>query len=246
MLEIWIAKTQPQELQRLEAVLSDDEQARCSSIRIPDVRDQYVVAHALKRLSIANLLGARDPRRLRFARLSHGKPVLLDGPLNFNLSHSRGICAIVLSTFGPCGIDIETHRLNRPLASALLRSMTLEEQRDIETADDPYTAFIKRWVLKEAYSKVSGLGLAEPFGQLCTKREIDWRNGEFGYLRNTNIWRRNSADHAIAMCATGCPGAQWCHAAQALPQTELGELVAQGFEFTGAFAATIDGQRATA
>lgn len=245
MLEIWIAATQLQKLERLEAILSDDEQARCASMRIPEVREQYVVAHALKRLSIANLLRARNPRRLRFARLSHGKPVLLDGPLNFNLSHSRGICAIVLSTFGPCGIDIETHRLNRPLASALLRNMTAEERREIERAADPYTAFIKRWVLKEAYSKVSGLGLAEEFGRLCTNREIEWRNGEFGHLRDVNIWRRNTPEHAIAMCATGWPGAQWCRGAEEFPQTELGDLVVQGFEFTGAFAAAGQ-QRATA
>ncbi|ODA67376.1 hypothetical protein A7A08_01408 [Methyloligella halotolerans] len=93
MLEVWIAATQGQDLDGLQSVLSDEERTRCTSIRIPDVRDQYIVAHALKRLTIANLLGARDPRRLRFARLSRGKPVLLDGPLNFNLSHSRGICA---------------------------------------------------------------------------------------------------------------------------------------------------------
>ncbi|ODA67375.1 4'-phosphopantetheinyl transferase superfamily protein [Methyloligella halotolerans] len=151
----------------------------------------------------------------------------------------------MLSTFGPCGIDIETHRLNRPLASALLRSMTADEQREIERASDPYTAFINRWVLKEAYSKVSGLGLAEPFGELCTKREIEWRNDEFGHLRKVNIWRRNSPDHAIAMCATGWPGAQWCRGAEELSQTRLGDLAVSGFEFVGAFAAA-EPQRATA
>ena len=183
VFEAWIAETGQARLDLLEDILSDEEQARGRQFHRQELREQHVVAHALKRLCIAKRLGGLDPRELHFATQASGKPILLDALIDFNLSHSRGVCAVALSRLGPCGVDIEVRGAGRYLSPALLKTMTVKEQERILAAGDPYAAFVECWVVKEAYAKLTGLGLAEQFDKLCAEQVFDGSGSEFGNLR---------------------------------------------------------------
>ncbi len=83
-----------------------------------------------------------------------GKPYLPESDLHFSISHSADFVACVAAS-EPVGIDIEQRR---PFSERLKQRVLTAG--DIEDGIDPLTA----WVIKEAYSKYLGLGLALPFG----------------------------------------------------------------------------------
>lgn len=229
--EIWIAETAAPRAPPLADVLSGEEKERCNRFHRQELRDLYITAHALKRLSIADRLGAPDPRTLRFAAGARGKPVLRDAPLHFNLSHSRGVCAVALSQHGPCGVDVEAHDARRNFA-ALMKAMTASERKLIQAAEHPQVAFVQRWVIKEAYSKFTGLGLAERFDRLCTECELRDTGGGFGSIRNTCIYRTSFPHYSIAACVAGLPLEPWTGEVSAAPETSFGELTVRGYQFS--------------
>ncbi len=201
-LTLWIADAREAATDDLDRVLAEDEQARCRQFRRAELRKQFIVAHALKRICIANSLGASDPRALSFAKLASGKPIV-EAPLHFNLSHSHGLCAVAVSELAACGVDIEVHGKKTAVEASLLKAMTMRERRDISKAEDPYRAFVDCWVVKEAYAKCTGLGLAQIFARLCTKQECVWTTQGHGMLRGMHVWRKTIPAYSVAICLDG-------------------------------------------
>lgn len=197
---LWIADARQASIDGLYRILTEDEQVRCCQFRRAELMNQFIVAHALKRICIAGWLGTIDPRALSFARLGSGKPTVLDAPLHFNLSHSHGLCTVVVSELAPCGVDIEAHGTKTTVDPGLMRAMTTRERQDIADAEHPYRAFVDCWVVKEAYAKCTGLGLAEAFAELCTKQECQWTTQGFGVLRGKRLWRKTFPTYSIAVC----------------------------------------------
>jgi phosphopantetheinyl transferase len=233
IFEAWIAEAPKQQPDLLADILSEDERARGRQFHRQTLREQHVVAHALKRLCIAKWLDGQDPRELRFVTQASGKPMLLDAPLDFNISHSGGVCAVVLSSQGPCGVDIETHDAGRYLSSALLKTMTEKEQEHILAANDFYAAFVERWVVKEAYAKLTSLGLAERFDKLCTEQAFDGGETEFGTIRQSHVWRRRFTQSCIAVCVNDSGEGTWYGDIEATPDADLDGLTATRFRFSG-------------
>jgi len=233
IFEAWVAETGQQNIHLLEKVLSEEERSRGWQFHRQELREQHVVAHALKRLCIAKWLGGIDPRELRFAALASGKPILLDTPVEFNLSHTRGVCAVVLSNLGPCGVDIEAREAGRHLSPALLETMTVSEQGRILASGDPYGAFVERWVVKEAFAKFTGLGLAERFDTLCTEHMFDEDGAEFGSFRDAHLWRKQFGRYCIAVCVAVARDGAWRGNIHAASEDGFGGLTASGYEFIG-------------
>jgi 4'-phosphopantetheinyl transferase len=151
--------------ERMLCWLSVEERDRMQKFRAPRHRHTYLVAHALVRGALAKELGC-EPTELIFETNAYGKPSLVlsaaDEKLEFNLSHTEGMCVVALSRSSRVGCDVET--LNQPgLEVDIARNFfTPEESAEILT--HPPARQVERlltyWTLKEAYIKAEGQGLS--------------------------------------------------------------------------------------
>jgi 4'-phosphopantetheinyl transferase len=149
------------QLARLGEWLTDDEHERAARYLHVPTRHQFVVARAGLRLLLGRYLGA-DPKRLRLTQTNTGKPILVDGGLQFNVSHSHEVGLIALSAGVEVGVDVErvraypgnldmADRYFTPGEVAALRRLPLGAREQ---------AFYHVWTRKEAFLKATGLGLS--------------------------------------------------------------------------------------
>lgn len=147
-------------------LLSDDERDRHSNLGFADDRRDYVVGHALLRISLAARVGV-PARQLQFDATPYGKPVLSlsrPGPTtSFSLAHAHGIVACAISDASPVGVDVDTVRADTPaldIARLWFAPAEIESLANC-TGDERAARFCELWTLKEAYSKAVGLGLGQ-------------------------------------------------------------------------------------
>ena len=93
-----------------------------------------------------------------------GAPYLPNRQESFvSISHCRRAVAVVVSTAGRVGIDVECRR---KVGDGLLeRVCTTEEQAVVRSAYDPEMAFLQLWTRKEAVLKMRGTGI-QGFGSM--------------------------------------------------------------------------------
>ena len=88
----------------------------------------------------------------------HGKPSIVGHPdIFFNLSHCKEAAVCVISDH-PVGIDVESIREYKE--SLVRYTMNDEEIREIESSENPASAFIRLWTMKEATMKLVGTGIS--------------------------------------------------------------------------------------
>jgi phosphopantetheine--protein transferase-like protein len=116
---------------------------------------EYLAGRALLRHGLARHTG-RPAASFRIETSSDGKPRCVDGPA-LSVSHSGDVLVCALADSGPLGVDVET-RTPRELAAVAERFFTKAEARWL--AAEPEQRFRMLWVLKEAYLKALGAGLA--------------------------------------------------------------------------------------
>lgn len=146
----------------LREELSHEEAERAARFRSPADGRRFVVAHAALRSILAGSLGA-DPRELRLTAEDGGKPFLAApaaAPVRFNLSHSRDLALVAVSQGREVGVDLE-YRQIRDVDEIAGRYFSAVERRNLEgmALDQRRAAFLRGWVLKEAYLKACGDGL---------------------------------------------------------------------------------------
>ncbi len=143
------------------AVLSPPERARGERLRNPLHRRRHRAAWGQLRWLLASCLG-RSPEGLRFGRERHGKPFLVDAPLDFNLSHSGDRLLIAVAGGRSVGVDVERVRpLARmaALAEYCLAPSELVWWRKLGEKER-IGVFFKFWTGKEAFVKADGRGLS--------------------------------------------------------------------------------------
>jgi len=148
-------------LAELSTILSEDERARASRFVFERDRDRFVAARGLLRELLGETLGER-PEALRFRYGKRGKPALDGHALRFNLSHSHGKAAFVLSTRREVGIDLErirpVERAER-IAERIFPPDALKAFRALDGVERE-TEFFRAWTRREAHGKALGEGLA--------------------------------------------------------------------------------------
>lgn len=151
----------------LSAWLTDEERARAARFHFEKDRSHWIAARAGLRLLLAGWTGL-EPCRVAIETEPAGKPFVAGRPVHFSLSHSGGQAAVVLSKFGPVGVDLEP--LGRPhkLADCLDTFCHPEERKDRSGQ-----ALLRIWCAKEAYLKALGVGLAMPPAGLCLEPQGD-------------------------------------------------------------------------
>lgn len=90
-------------------------------------------------------------------KTEQGKPYFQGDPLHFSISHTKRHVFCALSERN-VGLDAE--EMDRAIDLRLAdKILSPEEKRRYEKAGDKRVALLKLWVLKEAYAKLTGLGL---------------------------------------------------------------------------------------
>lgn len=144
----------------------------CARLRKPAARRQCLMAHILLRLALADAVnGEVSPDEWRFERDAQSKPSLpsTSHRLNFSLSHEQELAVVAVCTTNPVGVDVarlENCPRTQPVWSAVTpaeRVLLFSESPDLRAHD-----FVRLWALKEAYTKMRGLGHALDFSRLET------------------------------------------------------------------------------
>ena len=148
-------------------LLSADELARAQQFK--KNQHHFLATRALLRKTLARYTRI-TPKQLQFSRALHGKPFLTDTPtpLYFNLSHSGSFAALVVSSRGEVGVDIETAR-KRSYLKIVERFFHKDEVTQLYNCDETEREklFYRMWTLKEAFFKATGMGISQGLDKVC-------------------------------------------------------------------------------
>jgi 4'-phosphopantetheinyl transferase len=172
-IHIWRAflDTDVSVVQRLEQLLTQDEQARASRFRFDRDRRRFVVGRGLLRAILAHYLRV-DPRELLFAYGTHGKPYL-ESPFTdaqqfcFNMSHSQSFGLYAFAVGAEIGIDVERVTPLADMATIADHFFSAQEKRALHEVPEHEATerFYEIWTKKEAYIKAIGKGLSHRLDQ---------------------------------------------------------------------------------
>lgn len=178
----------------LRGYLNLDECSRASRFHFRSDYDSFVIAHAIKRVSLGALIN-RAPIDVTLAFGAHGKPMLNsakhEAPFHFSLSRSKGMVAFAIAPYTLIGVDIEHINLNID-TDDLARSLLSAQERELlnnANASSRQDLLFQLWTAKEAYIKGIGLGLSVPldsffvealghFSRICDSisgRSLNWK-----------------------------------------------------------------------
>jgi phosphopantetheinyl transferase len=175
-VRLWSACTddfQEAEYTALAAVLDLDELARCGQLQQEADRRAFILAHALRRMALAEALDS-DPREIRFTASAQDKPALAwphDPALSFSLSHARQAVVCAVSRGGEVGVDAEYVQGEPDFG--LLDSFVVvppAPQRAEHAGADPAGQFFFYWTALEAFWKSHGVGLQAAHPRIRLRR----------------------------------------------------------------------------
>ncbi len=167
-VHLWrIELRQPAEiLAGLATLLDDDERARAGKFRFAADRHSFTVARGALRQILGRYYLELDPRALRFAQGSFGKPFLPGRELRFNLSHSADLAVLAVARRREVGVDVEQiRRLGEDalaIAERFFSATECEKFRAVANSSGAEQAFFTCWTRKEAFIKAIGEGLSHP------------------------------------------------------------------------------------
>jgi len=151
-------------LDKYRSVLSSEEREKHQRFHFEKDSHSYLVSHALVRNVLSRYCDVL-PEAWCFSCNQHGKPDIsfdIECPnLKFNLSHTDGLSACVVSLGNDCGVDVENiHRKNK-LHAVAERMFAEEETKTMSACDEGEVQkkFFDFWTLREAYVKALGTGL---------------------------------------------------------------------------------------
>ena len=219
--------------QRCLAVLSESERARYAGHGDPGPRDRFLLGRAMLRVMLSRVVPNVEPGAWRFQADEHGRPYVafpvLPSPVYFNLTHTRGLLALIVGGVDEVGIDAECLERARSIEELAAHYFAPGEQAWIHGAAPAQrrASFFEIWTLREAYAKARGLGLALPLssyrfvleGDHC-RLECDVRCED-----DPGRWQfhrfRPTPQHVVAVAQAGEPAGGWPPAVGWLTPAEL-------------------------
>jgi 4'-phosphopantetheinyl transferase len=193
----------PEMLPRLpefSGFLSADERERAARFYFEKDRRRFTLCRGWLRCILAGRLDMQ-PGAVVFSQGAHGKPAV-DGPWQFNLSHSGewAVCAVARDL--PVGVDIEAHRDMPDAADLADRFFTPDEARLIRAGAPGEPRFFTVWTRKEAFVKAAGTGLYTDLRSFTAGLDEEFiadAGGRRWGVRSPPI----IPDHSTALCAPG-------------------------------------------
>ena len=147
-------------------LLSSSEIDRCDRFVFEEDRRLFLISHCLVRVMLSRYTGI-SPRELRFITKGQGKPQLAGfgdvPPVQFNLSHTRGMAVLGIAREHDIGVDVEHVKPSTNLEIAD-RHFSDAEVRVLQqtSPDEQRGLFFRFWTLKESYLKARALGIGFP------------------------------------------------------------------------------------
>lgn len=146
-------------------ILSEEETLRARRFVFPRDRDRFVKAHSTMR-RVLKSYSEIPAAQISFSNNPYGKPqiqnVLMEEPLQFNLTHSGGTAVLAVARRYELGVDIEVLRpIDKDVAE---HHFSPEELRTLQSLPEEewVAGFFRCWTSKEALLKGEGLGLNLP------------------------------------------------------------------------------------
>ena len=201
---VWHVDPEAIDAQRLEHQcihwLSGAEIQHLNRLQRTHVRHEYLVTRVLCRWALSRYARVR-PEAWEFSIVAKSKPCVA-GPvayrsLRFNLTHTYGLVACAVTRAGKIGIDAEPRsRLIEVDDLAKIVLSPAEQERLAKLASPQRNeAFLKHWVLKEAYLKGRGTGL------FLAPEQVTLRFKEDGQPTPIGRWQLSLTDVAPAHIA---------------------------------------------
>jgi len=159
--------------ERLAGWLSAAEQARAARFGTDALRRRYVIGRATLRALLGRRLNV-TPQAVVIARGRRGRPRLaVPGPLDFNVSHTRGVLLAGIAEDVTIGVDVEHADRAINTEGIARRCLAPAEQAVVATLDAERARrdVLQRWTCKEAMSKATGDAMSAPFRKL----DLEWR-----------------------------------------------------------------------
>lgn len=177
-------------LQSCFDILSDDEINQQHRFVNETDRYQYLVAHVFVRLLLSQYADVM-PEDWIFKKNEYGKPSieypLIGLPLMFNISHTHGLIASIITLRHSVGIDVECvkREMEDHIRIAENNFSPDEVQNMLSLPPGKQRKrFYELWTLKEAYIKAKGAGLSIPLGGFSFKFH---ENNSIGIAFNKDV-----------------------------------------------------------
>jgi 4'-phosphopantetheinyl transferase len=203
-------------MRRWFEMLDQDERARAARFHFDADRRDFIAAHALLRATLTSYLDIPS-NAWRFSIDANGKPRVdprIGSPeVAFNLSHTRGLVAVAVTSHGAIGVDVEQidgAKADFAVAEAYFAPAEVEMLRRTPAAGRPM-CFFRLWTLKEAYIKAIGAGLAAPLDSFAFTFEpirIDFRSGVRSDATNWQFAILPTTDQHVLSVAVGRPAGE--------------------------------------
>ncbi len=165
-IHVWgVALDTAGELAALAACLSADERERTRGFRSGAHQRRFVVARGMLRQLLGRYLD-QEPGAVAFSYGGHGKPLLQEGGVHFNVSHTRELALYAIACDREVGVDVEWMRPQVAHEQIAAHFFSREEQEALAQVPDAErrAAFYNIWTRKEAYVKARGAGIAAGLG----------------------------------------------------------------------------------
>ena len=198
-------------------MLPADEMERLGKFRFAEHKKRYLVGRALLRTKLAECVGI-EPSLIVLTRGTHGRPFLAQSQqvdnLQFNLSYTDGLVAIVMISDKQVGVDIENTSRQIDCLDIARSYFAQAEYQELQLLSEPRRSvrFFEFWTLKEAYMKARGLGLQMALDEVNFAPSIDTIEPGFIFTRDDYHWQFSllnpSVNHKAAVCI-GAASKSW-------------------------------------
>jgi phosphopantetheinyl transferase len=161
-VEVWLGPVQTLAAgESYREILSADELLALEQIRMPEVRNRKLAGRALLRTALSHAVNGRiSPHEWHIHPDANGRPLIAKSmpQINFSLSYAEPVAVVAVSEKLPVGIDVETVEDTTEDQIAAFCCSCEQELLGGGSASQNSREFIRLWTLKEAYTKLVGLG----------------------------------------------------------------------------------------
>lgn len=228
-VHVWFSSpetvTDQRQLACYKSILSPQERERYQRFYFDKDRHLFLVSHALVRKVLSSYIDI-EPSVWQFSGNEFGRPEIaspnLPLSLRFNLTHTPGLAACVVTLDTDCGIDAEELRARGDQTGIAEKMFAAAEQAELKQLEgrEFLERFLTYWTLREAYCKALGVGIAHSKKDYSFELESNGRYGirfEPQSSGSGGRWHftllRPGADHmvAVAIRSEGLSGKQVVH-----------------------------------